>query len=149
MEELLQNKLQKIITLTINDDRWDLTNETMFQIFGLTLSGFSFGVGRNLCFLDAEVIAKFTVSELTKLGAGKNYVEGLVASAFDTFENETKSYQSDIVGIGYFHFSSENLNDLKESIFSNSISIEQQSNLESNETNPRVKKSKKWWKFGK
>jgi len=148
MEELLQNKIEKIINLTINDSRWDLSNETMFQVFGLTLSGFSFGVGRNLCFMDAEVISKSIVSELTKLGAGENYVKGLVESAFNTFENETRSFQSDLVGVGYSHFSSEDLSELKESIFSNLISIEKQSDV-NNQIKPATKKSKKWWKFGK
>lgn len=119
MEKLLQDKAQKIISLTINDNRWDLTNETMFQVFGLTVSGFLIGVGRNLCFLDSGLIAKSLIVELTRLGAGEKYVEGLVDYAFNTFENETKSYQSDLVGIGYSYFASENLNELKESIFSN------------------------------
>jgi len=149
MEELLNTKIQKVISLTTNDKRWDLRNETMFQVFGLTLSGFSFGVGRNLCFLDAEEIAKSVASELTKLGAGENYVKGLVASAFKTFENETKSFQSDLVGIGYSQSLSEDLNELKESIFSNTNIIEQQSVSENNANHPPQKISKKWWRFGK
>lgn len=124
MEELLQSKIKKIIDLTINDNRWDLANETMFLVFALTLSGFSFGIGRNLCFMDADVISKSIISEMTKLGAIENYIKELVTSAFNTFENETKSFQSDLVGIGYSYFLSEDLNELKESIFSNWLNIE-------------------------
>lgn len=149
MQELLNTKIQKIISLTTNDKRWDIKNETMFQVFGFTLSGFAFGVGKNLCFLDAKEIAASVTSELTKLGAGEKYVERLVASAFKTFENETKSFQSDLVGIGYSQSLSKDLEELKEAMFSNTAIIEQHSVSENNATNPPQKKSKKWWRFGR
>jgi len=124
MKELFNSKTQDFVEIMVNDKRWDLNNEMMFQVFGFTLFGFAAGVGRNLCFLGFEEIIDKVILELTKLGAGEKYVRGLIEEAQSTFENKIKSYQSDLVGIGFFHFASENSNELKESVFSNTILLE-------------------------
>ena len=149
IEDLFEEKIKKLIELTINDSRWNLNNETMFQVFGFTITGFSFGVGRNLYFMESDQIVNSVISKLTKLGAGEKYVRGLVDKAIDTFENETKSFQSDLVGIGFSHFAKEDLTELKDSIFSNTNIIEQTIEEKKPENNPQTKKPKKWWQFGK
>lgn len=148
MKELFNSKIQDFIKITLNDERWDLSNEMMFQVFGYTLFGFSSGIGRNLYFMEFEEITDKVISELTELGAGENYVRGLVKKAQSTFENKTTSYESDLVGIGFSHFASENLNELKESVFSNTILLREDDEKIKPE-NPSKKEKKKWWKFGK
>ena len=143
MEKLLNNKIQELIQKVTNDTRWNIQSETQFQIFGLTLSGFAFGVVRNICFLDAEDIKNSILKELTAIGAGEKYVEGLIDTAFNTFENETKSTEANIVSIGYSHFSSNDLTELKNDIFSNTDTVQQQKNA------LKEKPTRKWWKFGR
>lgn len=124
MINLLQQKTEELVVLVTNNSKWDLQNELQFQVFGLTLCGYSFGYGRLICFLDVEEIKQIIEKELIKLGAGQKYVKGLIDSAIETFETETKSSTSDLVVIGHSYFSSDDLTKLVESIYTNTNLLE-------------------------
>ena len=124
MNETFQNKLNSISKEITADLRWDIQSELMIQVYGFTLFGYAIGVGRIICFLDLEDIQKETISQLINLGIGPNYAKGLIEHATELFGSEDKnSYHSQLIGIGHSHFSSEDLTELKESIFKNTEAL--------------------------
>ena len=149
MDKNLSKKIKAFVNEITKDKRWDINNQTLFDTFGLTLTGYACGIGRHFWFLDNETISKVLIEELTNLGAGEKYVKGLIDFALSTFEVETKNHQSELVGIGYFKFSDNNFNELIESIFENTIKIEQSGNINENITEKNIENTKKWWEFWK
>lgn len=120
MEHLFTKKTEAFFDAVTADGRWNIQDELLFQVFGLTLYGYAFGVGRLLCFLDTGDIDALVEKKLMALGAGEKYVNGLIAFARSTFEAPAESVLSRIVGTGYAHFASEDATELKESVFINS-----------------------------
>lgn len=120
MENIFKAKIENVINLIISDPRWNIESELMIQVLGFTLFGYAFGVGRIVCFMDVEDIKIEVIYQLTKLGVGKKYAQGMIDQAYSLFINEDqRSVQGQLIGVGHSHFSSENLDELKESIFNN------------------------------
>lgn len=123
-----------------SNPRWKLENELMCQVFGFTLYGYVFGIGRVHCFMDVEDIHAVIVDQLAGLGIGRKYVEGLVQAAHQEFMTENnQSWQNQLIGVGHSHALKEDMSVLVDSIFSNTVAIQ---NAIAQTTNARP-----WWKF--
>jgi hypothetical protein len=70
MEQLANEKAEALRERVTSDSRWNLQNELICQVFGFTLYGYVFGIGRLICFMDVEVINEIATSKLTTLGFG-------------------------------------------------------------------------------
>jgi len=117
------------------DHRWKLEDELMYQVFGFTLYGYLFGIGRVHCFMDVEDIHAIIVDQLASLGIGRKYVEGLVQAAHQEFITENnQSWQNRLIGVGHAHALQENMKVLVDSIFSNTAAL-------------RKVTTRPWWKF--
>ncbi|PSK93259.1 hypothetical protein [Taibaiella chishuiensis] len=125
METVFQEKAEQLFHTVVTDPRWDLQDETLFNVFGLTYYGYCFGVGRLLCFLDIETINGFVAGKLTGMGAGQKYVDGLVDYAYSTFTQPAEGLYAQLVGIGHAHFSSEDRALLTNIIFENTARVKQ------------------------
>jgi hypothetical protein len=119
MIKVFKEKAEKLFERVVSDPRWDLNDETLFNVFGLTYYGYSFGIGRIMCFLEPSDINSFVEEKLIGLGAGEKYVNGLVDFAYSTFEQPTEGLYSQLVGIGHSHFSSTDTIELTNTIFEN------------------------------
>ena len=92
MTDLKQHVIGKAAEFTrqvTSDQHWKLEDELMCQVFGFTLYGYLFGIGRVHCFMDVEDIHAIIVDQLASLGIGRRYVEGLVESAHREFTTRT------------------------------------------------------------
>jgi hypothetical protein len=96
----------------------------MCQVFGFTMYGFLFGVGRLTCFLDVEDIQNIAIDQLTKLGIGPGYATGMTQEAHRILTaKEDKSLHSQLISAGHSHFAAEDLKDLVNSVFANTEEI--------------------------
>jgi hypothetical protein len=109
----------QVFNKIVSDKRWDLNDELLFSVFGLTYYGYCFGIGRMMYFLEPADINSFVEEKLVGLGAGKKYVSGLVDKAYSTFIQPTEGFQSQLVGIGHSHLSANDTTELINSIFEN------------------------------
>ena len=75
MIQLAQEKADAFTNAVTSDRRWQLEDELMCQVFGFTLYGYLFGVGRLSCFLDVEEIQAMSTDKLAGLGFGPNYAK--------------------------------------------------------------------------
>jgi hypothetical protein len=55
MKQLAQDKAEEFTSAVTSDSRWRLEDELMCQVFGFTLYGYVFGVGRVICFMDVQL----------------------------------------------------------------------------------------------
>lgn len=128
MTDLTQHARDKAAELTrqaTSDPRWKLEDEMLCQVFGFTLYGYLFGIGRVHCFMDVADIHTIFVDQLASLGIGSKYAEGLVHAAHQEFNNRNnQSLQSLLIGVGHSHAFQENLSVLVDSIFSNTAAIQ-------------------------
>ena len=156
MNELKNRATEKAEAFTqvvTADERWNLQDELMCQVFGFTAYGYIFGTGRVHHFLDEEDIHKIVLSQLTHIGLGAKYATGLVEAAGNEFKTEdNNSIHNKLIGIGHSHALQENMEVLVNSVFENTVEIRQMSNspteknaTESPGTTP--KQDKPWWKF--
>ncbi|MEM1179083.1 MAG: hypothetical protein AAGM22_12110 [Acidobacteriota bacterium] len=124
MKEVAQKKAEALTRAITTDPRWDLQDELMCQVFGYTVFGYLFGVGRLTCFMDVEDILQLAVAQLTGLGIGPQYADGLMRHAFGIFTHENdESLHSQLIGIGHSHFASPETSVLVDAIFSNTEKI--------------------------
>ena len=124
MEILAKTKAEALTQAITTDPRWDLQDELMCQVFGFTMFGYVFGVGRVTCFMDFEDIQKLASEQLIGLGIGSKYAEGMMQHAYQVFTDaDDNSLHSQLVGIGYSHFASEETTELVESVFTNTEKI--------------------------
>ncbi|SOD19942.1 hypothetical protein [Pedobacter xixiisoli] len=123
MIEVFKEKGEQVFKKVTTDPRWDINDQTLFNVFGLTYYGYCFGIGRLVCFLEPEDINAFVQEKLEELGAGKKYVSGLIEFAYSTFTQSTEGINAQLVGIGHSHFTSINTDDLVNSVFNNAKSI--------------------------
>ncbi|MCH9654756.1 MAG: hypothetical protein K0U89_12920 [Planctomycetes bacterium] len=124
MRDQLETKTSPLITAITSDPRWVLEDELMVHVLGFTLYGYAFGVGRIVFFMDVEEINASVSHQLTGLGIGPIYAQGLVEAAFHSFTNEDdQSIHSQLVDVGHSHFASEDLNECVESIFQNTETL--------------------------
>jgi hypothetical protein len=118
-------KSEEFIREVTSDSRWKLDDELMCQVLGFTLYGYVFGIGRVHCFMDVGDIHAIIIAQLTDLGAGRKYVEGLVQAAHHEFTTENnQSWQNRLIGVGHSHALKEDMNVLVDSIFSNTAASE-------------------------
>lgn len=137
LKNILVEKTNHFIEEISSDPRWDIQDELMFQVFGYTLYGYAFGLGRMSLFLDVEEINSVVINALVELGSGEKYARGMIDSASSTFiSDQSNDIYSQFVGIGHSHFASENISECINSIFTNVNTI-------TNST------KKVWWKFWK
>lgn len=138
MTELQEHAKEKATEFTrrvTSDQRWKLEDELMCQVFGFTLYGYAFGIGRVLCFMDVEDIHAIVVDQLAGLGIGRNYVVGMVDAAHQQFTaDNNQSWQNRLIGVGHSHSLKEDMKILVDSIFSNTEAL-------------RKAAEKPWWKF--
>jgi hypothetical protein len=138
MTDLKQRAKDKAAGFThqvTSDQRWRLEDELMCQVFGFTLYGYTFGVGRVHCFMDVEDIHAIIVDELAGLGIGRKYVEGLVQAAHQEFiTKKNQSWENQLIGVGHSHALKENMDVLVDSVFSNAAAL-------------RKATARPWWKF--
>jgi len=125
MVEIFRQKSEQLFDQVTTDERWDINNQTLFNVFALSYYGYSFGVGNLLCFLDPTEINSFVQHKLIELGAGEKYVSGLIDFAYDTFLQPTEGVNAQLVGIGHSHFSADDTTELTNPIFNNANSIQQ------------------------
>lgn len=120
MIQIAQQKADAFTDAVTSDPRWELEDELMCQVFGFTLYGYLFGVGRVVCFMDVEDIQEMAASTLTGLGLGPDYAKGLIEYAHEEFATEgNTSVFANLVGIGHSHFDSSEISTLLESVFEN------------------------------
>ena len=128
MAALAKAKAEAFTSAVTSDSRWKLEDELMCQVFGFTSYGYVFGVGRVVCFMDVEEIQSLAVEQLTGLGIGTQYAEGMMQSAHNEFSQEgNTSLYNRLIGIGHSHFASEDLTELVDSVFQNTEQVRQAS----------------------
>ena len=117
-------KAEALTTAVVSDERWKLEDELMCQVFGFTLFGYVFGYGRTVCFMEVDEIQQLAASQLSGLGIGPKYAEGMMQAAFEEFRTENnQSLHSQLIGVGHSHFASDDPSILVESIFQNTEQI--------------------------
>lgn len=125
MIKVFKEKGEKIFKKVTTDSRWDINDQILFNVFGLTYYGYCFGVGRLVCFLEPREINTFVQEKLVELGAGEKYVNGLIDFAYSTFVQPTEGVNAQLVGIGHSHFTAVDADELTDSVFNNAKSIAQ------------------------
>lgn len=124
MAELAKSKAEALTAAVTSDNRWQLEDELMCQVFGFTMYGYVFGVGRIVCFMDVEDIQKLAANQLSGLGIGPKYAEGMMQAAHNEFMLEgNTSLHKQLIRIGHSHVAAEDLIELVESIFQNTEQI--------------------------
>lgn len=124
MNERLEEKTNPLMEAVTSDARWELEDELLVQVLGFTLYGYAFGVGRVIFLMDVEDINASVAGQLSALGVGAKYAQGLVEAAFECFMNEEdQSVHSQLVNIGHSHIASEDLSECVESIFTNTETL--------------------------
>jgi hypothetical protein len=124
MAALAKSKAEALTKAVTTDSRWELEDELMCQVFGFTMYGYVFGVARVMCFMDVEDIQKLATDQLTGLGIGPKYAEGMMQAAHNEFVQEgNTSLHNQLIGIGHSHFASEDLTELVDSVFQNTQRI--------------------------
>jgi hypothetical protein len=124
LKQHARDKSAELTRLLTSYQRWKLEDEMLCQIFGFTLYGYVFGFGRVHCFMDAADIHTIVIDQLTGLGLGRQYVEGMVQAAHQEFTSKnSQSVESRLIGIGHSHAFEENLKNLADSIFTNTAAL--------------------------
>ena len=124
MIQLAQQKADAFTDAVTTDGRWQLEDELMCQVFGFTLYGYLFGVGRLICFMDVEDIQAMATDKLAGLGLGLDYARGMMEHAHQELMTEgNASLHAQLVGIGHSHFGSAKIDALVESVFQNTEQI--------------------------
>lgn len=124
MKQLAQDKADAFTSAVTNDSRWRLEDELMCQVFGFTLYGYVFGVGRIICLMDVDEIQQLAADQLSGLGIGPKYAAGMMEHAHQEFMTEgNTSLHSQLVGVGHSHFASDEIDALIESVFVNTERI--------------------------
>lgn len=124
MAELAKSKVEALTVAVTSDSRWQLEDELLCEVFGFTMYGYVFGVGRIVCFMDVEEIQKLAADQLSGLGIGRKYAEGMMQAAHNEMMQEgNTSLHNQLVGIGHSQIGSEDLSELVESVFHNSEQI--------------------------
>ena len=90
LKDSAAEKAQALTAAVANDERWNLLDELMCQVFGFTLFGYVFGYGRIVCFMDVDEIQQLAANQLSALGVGQKYADGMMQAAFDEFRTENK-----------------------------------------------------------
>jgi len=96
----------------------------MCQVLGFTLFGYVFGYGRTICFMEVDEIHQLAVAQLTNLGIGPKYADGLMRTAFKEFTTPNDPLYSQLVGIGHSHIAADDITQLVDSIFDNTAQIQ-------------------------
>ena len=134
IKQTAKPKSEEFTRQVTSDSRWKLEDELMCQVFGFTLYGYVFGIGRVHCFMDVEDIHKIIVDQLAGLGIGRKYVEGLVQAAHQEFmTKDNQSWQNRLIGVGHSHALKEDMRVLVDSIFTNTAKL-------------RKATARPWWK---
>ncbi len=135
LKQYANDKASEFTKQVTMDQRWKLEDELMCQVFGFTLYGYVFGIGRVHAFMDVGHIHQVVIEQLAGLGIGRKYVEGLVHAAHEEFKTENnQSANSRLIGVGHSHALQENMSALVDSIFNNSVAL-------------RKPTGRLWWKF--
>ena len=133
-------KAEEFTRQVTSDPRWKLEDELMCQVFGFTLHGYVFGIGRIHCFMDVEDIHALIVDQLAGLSIGRKYAEGLVQVAYQEFTTENnQSWQNRLNGVGHSHALTEDMKVLVDSIFTNTAALQK--------TTAPPATARPWWKF--
>lgn len=124
LKDSAAEKAQALTAAVANDERWNLLDELMCQVFGFTLFGYVFGYGRIVCFMDVDEIQQLAANQLSALGVGQKYADGMMQAAFDEFRTENKqSLHSQLIGVGHSHFATDDTTVLVDSIFQSTEQI--------------------------
>ncbi|MBG88507.1 MAG: hypothetical protein CMO80_16625 [Verrucomicrobiales bacterium] len=124
LREKARSRVKALANAVKGDERWDLNDELMCQVFGFTMYGYAFGLGRIVCFMDVEDIQALATAQLSELGIGAKYASGMIAAAHVEFMTEgNESLHNRLIGIGHSHFISEDLTELIDSVFQNTEAI--------------------------
>lgn len=134
-KEHAKDKAEEFTRPVTSDQRWQLEDEVMCQVFGFTLYGYRFGIGRVHCFMDVPDIHAINIDRLADLGIGRKYVEGLVQAAHQEFTTKNnRSWQNRLIGVGHSHALQEHVQVLADSVFSNTAAV-------------RKATARPWWKL--
>src|SRR5436190_10841783 len=140
LKQHVRDKTGEFTHQVTSDQRWHLEDELMCQVFGFTLYGYVFGIGRVHCFMDVGDIHAIIVDQLAGLGIGRKYVEGLVQAAHQEFITENnQSWQNRLIGVGHSHALKEDMRVLVDSIFTNTAALQK--------ATARPAAARPWWKF--
>lgn len=122
MLEAFNKKIDVLFQQIINDDRWDLDNETLFVVMGMTFYGYCLGQ-KMIFMLEQEDVNQAVVERLVSLGAGQKYCEGLVQAAEQTFFKNEETLYNQLVNIGHNYFMMDDLTELVDNIYLNTETI--------------------------
>jgi hypothetical protein len=140
LKQHAKEKSEEFTRQVTSNSRWKLEDELMCQVFGFTLYGYVFGIGRVHCFMDVEDIHTIIVDQLAGLGIGKQYVEGLVQAAHQEFLPENnQSWQNRLIGVGHSHALKGDMKVLVDSIFTNTAALRK--------ATAQPAAARPWWKF--
>lgn len=124
---MTQHAIAKATDITrdvTSDQNWNIQDELMCQVFGFTLYGYIFGIGRIHYMIEVEEIHAIVVDQLVSLGIGRNYAVGLVDAAHREFTTKNnQSWQNQLIGVGHSHSIKEDKAVLIASIFSNTEAL--------------------------
>lgn len=135
LKEHATEKAEEFTRKVTSDHRWVLEDELMCQVFGFTIYGYVFGIGRVHCFMEVEDIHTIVTDQLVSLGIGRKYAEGLVQAAYKEFTTENNpSSHNQLIGVGHSHALKQDMKILVDSVFNNTAALRKAT------TNP-------WWKF--
>lgn len=124
MAEQAKSKAESLTATVDSDPRWQLEDELLCQVFGLTMYGYVFGIGRVRYFMDVEDIHELATDQLIRLGVGAKYAEGMIQAAHNEFMQEgNTSLFNQLIGVGHSYIGSEDLAELANSVFQNTEQI--------------------------
>ncbi|MDR0230351.1 MAG: hypothetical protein LBI72_15005 [Flavobacteriaceae bacterium] len=126
MEDAFNQKIDLLLNRITTDKRWDLDNETLFVVMGMTYYGYCLGYGKLVCMQDNVTVNKAVVQRLVALGAGTKYTEGLVDAAEQSFFQQEENLYNQLVNIGHNYFMMDEWEELIDNIYDNTITLMEQ-----------------------
>lgn len=113
--------LTKAVT---SDPRWNLQDELLCQVLGFTIFGYLMGYGRAFCFMDVDEIQALAAKQLTDLGVGGKYAEGMMDAALEALRAQDNSLYAQLVDVGHNHWaSSSETSEFVDNIYANTAAF--------------------------
>jgi hypothetical protein len=122
MIEAFHKKIDVLLQQIVNDSRWDLDNETLFVVMGMTFYGYCLGQ-KMIFMLEQEDVNQAVVERLVSLGAAQKYTKGLVEAAEQTFFKNEETLYNQLINIGHNYFMMDDLTELVDNIYLNTETI--------------------------
>ncbi|MFD0701203.1 hypothetical protein [Myroides pelagicus] len=121
-----KKKAMALMQQITTDRRWDIEDQTLFVVMGMTYYGYCLGYGKLVCMLDDQQVNEEVVEILHRLGAGDKYVRGLISAANTSFYSQEQTLYNQLVNIGHNYFMMDQLKELVDGIYLNAQTVAQQ-----------------------